>query len=311
MKYSIVICAYNAESRLPKTLEHLAQLDYDLNEIEVILVDNASTDGTSQIARSFWKKLGEPIVLRIEREERIGKSFALWRAYDMAVGKYVLTCDDDNWLASDYLRVADRTYRSTGEYAILGGASTPVMEAAWEKVPPYFYSFSSWYAVGTKTLSLKDITVESGWVNGAGTIYPRSAIMELKKRGFVQLLSCRSGTSTTSGGDVELCYALSLLGCRIYCQPELNFYHFIPSRRLQKSYLEGLFSSNESEKTLLYRYDRMRLIYFSKSRLRSILSAIVFVIRNSSLVNREALIYTIFGKAIKFKELPVYLVLRV
>lgn len=308
MKYSIIICAYNAQFRLPKTLEHLSKLDYDPNEIEIILIDNASTDDTSQVAGSCWKELGEPILLRIEREERIGKSFALWKAYGMASGKFVITCDDDNWLASDYLRIADNTYRETGENAILGAASTPVMEAGWEQVPPYFYSFSSWYAVGTKTLSLQDITVEVGWVNGAGTIYPRSAIMELRKRGFVQLLSCRSGTNTTSGGDVELCYALSLLGCRIYCQPELNFYHFIPSRRLQKSYLEGLLYSNKSEEIFLTRYDRMRIIYFSKSRLRSIISAVLIFSKNPSLLNKEALIYTIFGNSIKYKELPAYLV---
>ena len=57
MKISVIIPAYNEEQYLGKTLEAVLAQDYP--DFEVIVVDNASTDGTAKIARSFQKaKLG-------------------------------------------------------------------------------------------------------------------------------------------------------------------------------------------------------------------------------------------------------------
>ncbi len=54
MKVSIVIPAYNEEQSLPQTLR--AALAQDYPDFEVIVVDNASTDKTSDVARSFGVK---------------------------------------------------------------------------------------------------------------------------------------------------------------------------------------------------------------------------------------------------------------
>lgn len=49
---SIVICCYNSASRLPETLQHIAEQEVAANiSWEVIVVDNASTDNTQEIAK--------------------------------------------------------------------------------------------------------------------------------------------------------------------------------------------------------------------------------------------------------------------
>lgn len=51
MKVSIIIPAHNEEDSLPETLTHVLALEH--GDFEVIVVDNASTDRTSEIAREF------------------------------------------------------------------------------------------------------------------------------------------------------------------------------------------------------------------------------------------------------------------
>ena len=53
---SVVILAYDEEDRLPACLESIGNQDYP-TEYEVIVVDNASTDSTAQIARDWEPKL--------------------------------------------------------------------------------------------------------------------------------------------------------------------------------------------------------------------------------------------------------------
>ncbi len=73
---SIIICCYNSAHRLPKTLAHLkTQVVSQIIPWEVIVVDNASTDGTDQVAKTQWGELpGVPF--RVVNEPRPGLSNA-------------------------------------------------------------------------------------------------------------------------------------------------------------------------------------------------------------------------------------------
>jgi len=52
-KVSIIIPAYNEEKYLPSCLQALADLDYEKELVEIIVVDNGSTDRTVKIAKAF------------------------------------------------------------------------------------------------------------------------------------------------------------------------------------------------------------------------------------------------------------------
>ncbi|HYR68617.1 MAG TPA: glycosyltransferase, partial [Candidatus Dormibacteraeota bacterium] len=51
MKVSVVIPAFNEEVLLAACIDSLLQQDYE-GDVEVIVVDNASTDATAAVARS-------------------------------------------------------------------------------------------------------------------------------------------------------------------------------------------------------------------------------------------------------------------
>lgn len=90
---SIVIPAYNEESRLPSTLQSVFDfLARQAYESEVIVVDNASRDRTGEIARA--RTANHP-TLRVEFEATRGKGAAVRRGILAAQGAFRFICDAD------------------------------------------------------------------------------------------------------------------------------------------------------------------------------------------------------------------------
>lgn len=93
---SIIIPLYNDMPYFKKTVESIFDQDYDLNRVEVIIVDDGSTDGSSEFADSVM--LNNPGIVQVIH---IGHSGGPSRprniGIDHASGKYVFFCDADDW----------------------------------------------------------------------------------------------------------------------------------------------------------------------------------------------------------------------
>jgi GT2 family glycosyltransferase len=100
---SIVFVAYNKRDALALSLEHvLERLDYPGDRLEVIVVDNASTDGTAEMVRERF-----PRVQLIRQPENIGAS--AWNiGMATARGDWRMILDDDCYIEGDALKVAVR-----------------------------------------------------------------------------------------------------------------------------------------------------------------------------------------------------------
>lgn len=113
MKISIIIPAYNEEQYLSKTLENVLAQDY--NDFEVIVVDNASTDRTAEIARSFPK-------VKVFFEGNKGTMWACERGRKEATGEIIVRMDADclpekDWLAKGAAHFSDqKVVAVTGPY---------------------------------------------------------------------------------------------------------------------------------------------------------------------------------------------------
>ena len=90
---SIIIPAHNEENRLPRTIgqvfDFLSKQSYSS---EVLVIENASTDRTFDIAREFTVSHPE---LRVFREAQRGKGCAVQRGMLEARGEYRFLCDAD------------------------------------------------------------------------------------------------------------------------------------------------------------------------------------------------------------------------
>ena len=86
---TVVISAYNEEESLEAKIRNVLETDYPREQLDVLIVSDASTDRTNEIARSFRhervKLLAEPV--------RNGKSMGLNHAMEVVRGRIVVFTD--------------------------------------------------------------------------------------------------------------------------------------------------------------------------------------------------------------------------
>jgi len=234
---SVVICSYNGASRLPETLAHLARQTVPENlPWEVILVDNASTDGTAVLARQCWPT-AQAIRLRTVVESRMGLTHARRRGFAEARYDVVSFVDDDNWVCPDWVTLAAEIMGQRPDIGACGGS----IQARCEVPPPWWFErYQECYAVGPQSPHSGDVTWSKGYLWGAGLTVRKVAWEQLASAGFEFLLMDRCGEDLRSGGDAELCLALRLAGWTLWCDPRLSLHHFIPAERLRWEHVKAV-----------------------------------------------------------------------
>lgn len=115
---SLIIPAYNAESTLAATLQSIAGQDFD--DYEVVVVDDASTDATAQVAASMVGYLG-PRLRLISLSENSGSTVAYKTGLSQATGKYVGRCDADDIIPDGTFSAVAEVLRHSGAKMLWGG----------------------------------------------------------------------------------------------------------------------------------------------------------------------------------------------
>ena len=90
-KISVIIPVYNAEKTLPDTLKSTAA--QSLSDIEIICVDDGSTDQSFKIIKN-WQAAHSNI--RCVRQQNGGAGSARNRGMNMAAGEYIAFMDADD-----------------------------------------------------------------------------------------------------------------------------------------------------------------------------------------------------------------------
>ncbi|MBQ7541028.1 MAG: glycosyltransferase family 2 protein [Clostridia bacterium] len=114
-RVTVVVPAYNAEKYISETLDCLCA--QTLRDVEVLVVDDGSTDGTAQIVSDFCA--GDPR-FRLLRQENAGVSAARNHGICEAAGTYILFLDSDDLLTADALRAFADVLDETGADAAIG-----------------------------------------------------------------------------------------------------------------------------------------------------------------------------------------------
>lgn len=121
---TVIVTAYNIESYLPRCLESLAGQTY--SPMEIIVVDDGSTDGTPEICDSYAKEHENITVIH---RKNGGPSAARNAGLELAKGDYIGYVDGDDWVEPDMYRdmleaclekkavIAICTYRQVGKGA--------------------------------------------------------------------------------------------------------------------------------------------------------------------------------------------------
>ncbi|MDD4680651.1 MAG: glycosyltransferase family 2 protein, partial [Clostridia bacterium] len=85
MEVSIIIPAFNEENNIPLVLEPLCSME---EPYEILVVNDGSSDRTSDIARSFGIQV-------LDLPKNKGKSYAMWTGLNKTAGEIILFLDAD------------------------------------------------------------------------------------------------------------------------------------------------------------------------------------------------------------------------
>ncbi len=94
---TVIVAARNEEKNILRCLKSLNKLEYPGGKLEIILVDDKSTDSTGKIIDDFIKgrKIFTKIITKREVGHLKGKTNAIANAIDIAKGDIILTTDAD------------------------------------------------------------------------------------------------------------------------------------------------------------------------------------------------------------------------
>lgn len=98
-KISIIVPAYNAASYIQNTLDGIFALPLSEKELEVIVIDDSSTDNTLELLTAARLKHPNLVVLHQETNQRQGA--ARNRGIEIARGEYIAFCDADDEIVAD------------------------------------------------------------------------------------------------------------------------------------------------------------------------------------------------------------------
>jgi GT2 family glycosyltransferase len=222
-KVSVIVAAYNADRTLQPCLESLGRLNYP--DYEVILVDDGSTDMTSQIAaqaergalcapsaggedRRTRRDAPGPRFVYLRHERNLGLSAARNTGLAAAAGEIIAFTDadcraDEDWL---YYLVGDLL---NSEFAGMGGPNL---------LPPEDSAVAAAVMVspgGPAHVMLDDRQAEH--VPGCNMAFYQWALAAVG--GFDPLF-------TQAGDDVDLCWRLQQAGCKIGFSPAAFVWHY-------------------------------------------------------------------------------------
>jgi cellulose synthase/poly-beta-1,6-N-acetylglucosamine synthase-like glycosyltransferase len=186
---SILIAARNEEDKIFITISDILAQDYPSHLVELIVVDDHSTDGTSEIVLSFADRGVKLLVLNESKPLNSYKKKAITEAIKLSEAELIITTDADCRMSPDWLKTIIGFYEA-GNYKLI---SSPVLyfeeKSAFEKMQSLEFLFLIGLGaagVGNKMPST---------CNGANLAYRREVFHELK--GF-------QGIDQLASGDDEL-----------------------------------------------------------------------------------------------------------
>ena len=114
-KVSVIVPVYNGEQRVKRCAESILNQDYP--ELELILVDDGSRDGSWERMQAIAERDER---VRIIHKENGGVSSARNRGLAEARGRYIQFADVDDWLPMDATKLLVREMEKSGAQLVVG-----------------------------------------------------------------------------------------------------------------------------------------------------------------------------------------------
>lgn len=228
MKLSVIIVNYNVKYFIEVCLHSVFRAAMGM-DVEVIVVDNNSKDGSTAMIRAKY-----PEVKLVENKENAGFSRANNQGVAMAKGDYILFLNPDTVMPEDFLQkmvaymdahpeagsIGPRLIDGRGQYAPDGKKSFPSLSVAIFKttgINKLFKTsayFNKYYAVHVK----EDETAEVDILSGCCMMVRHNVIKEVGGAfDEAYFMYCE---------DFDLCYRIQKAGYKNIYYPEATLIHY-------------------------------------------------------------------------------------
>jgi glucosyl-dolichyl phosphate glucuronosyltransferase len=239
---TILICTYNRAPLLRETLAAMQQMKKPDNcAVDIIIVDNNSTDNTSAVVQQVSRTTRFPITLLQERRQ--GKSFALNTGLAVATGDVLALTDDDVLPAVEWLAKMVEDFRTQRVNFVFGKVLprwtqtpppellTPPAQAIWGPLAIVDYGDEpQHYRVDSKGQRLPI---------GANIGFLRSALVTI---GGWRTDLGKVNNTLISGEDHEIFTRLRRHGLYAgYYDPDVSVRHYVPASRMTRRYFRKWF----------------------------------------------------------------------
>jgi glycosyltransferase involved in cell wall biosynthesis len=212
MRLSFVVPAYNEEAYLGRCLTAILEQTADTpDNFEIIVVNNASTDGTGALARSF------PRVTVVD-ETRKGLTYARQAGFDASHGELIANVDADSVLTPGWVAEVLRNFAERPKLAALSGPVVYYELTFRQRILVRVYYFIAWctYALNRYVLRVGSM------IQGGNFVVSRHALEAIG--GFDTSIAFY-------GEDTDIARRVSKVGPVVFT---LKLKMFTSARRLNK-----------------------------------------------------------------------------
>ena len=113
---SVIIPTYNRAYILHKAIESV--LSQTFKDIELIVIDDASTDGTSELVKSYAKKSKIPVIYW-KNKKRLGPAASRNKGIKLAKGRFIAFLDSDDWFLPEKLEKQVKFFQQNLSYYLV------------------------------------------------------------------------------------------------------------------------------------------------------------------------------------------------
>ncbi|MBX2862981.1 MAG: hormogonium polysaccharide biosynthesis glycosyltransferase HpsE [Leptolyngbyaceae cyanobacterium MAG.088] len=229
--FTVVIPTYNGAQRFPRVLDALrSQLNTESFQWEVVVVDNNSSDSTSDVVQTYQADWLIDVPLRYVTESRQGLAYGRQCGVEAASGMWVGFLDDDtapdeNWVAAAY---------RFGQAYDRAGAFGGQIHGDFEVPPPKNFERIKSF------LAIKERGPEPHLYQPEVLILPPGAGLVIRKQAWLEAVPAQLQRTTRGGNDFEISICMHRAGWEIWYNPDMHIYHHIPKRRLERDALISL-----------------------------------------------------------------------
>ena len=247
---SAVVCTHNQADYLEKSIASLFSQTLGKERFEIILVDNASQDHTSDIIRDLESR--GPF--RYFYEPNIGLSFARNRGWKNALSEYVAFLDSDAIACPEWLeKILDRFQSTIPKPAAVGGRIVPI----WEEKRPEWLTVELETYVGIIDWSDNPLVIDvenSYYLAGSNVAYQKNILQRVG--GFSVNLG-RRGQRLLSNEEIFLQKKLISMNMPLFYDPGICVRHHVKSECLRKTWFyKRFFWQGISDVILEYKFSQ-------------------------------------------------------